>query len=63
MIATLVTCVLSFYPTVDDMTEYIYCKDEQYKVEYVRKWEPLVNQYFKEEDTIKALKIIYCESR
>ena len=63
MITTLVTCIFTMLPRIDNMNEYIYCKDEQYKVEYVRKWEPLVSQYFKEEDTIKALKIIYCESR
>ena len=29
----------------------------------VADWQPLIEEYFKKEDVIKALRIIYCESR
>ena len=63
MFGILVSCVLIVPPTTNDIANYIQCLDTRYKVEQVKEWEPLVNKYFKEEDTIKALKIIYCESR
>jgi len=63
MFGILVSCVLYLPPQINHIANYIQCLDTQYKVEQVKEWEPLVNKYFKEEDTIKALKIIYCESR
>ena len=63
MFGILVSCVLSLPPQTNDIANYIQCLDTKNKVEYVEQWEPLISKYFKQEDTIKALKIIYCESR
>ena len=63
MFGILVSCVLSLPPQTNDIANYIQCLDTKNKVEYVEQWEPLISKYFKQEDTIKTLKIIYCESR
>lgn len=50
-------------PTVDDIKEYQHCRETNVKVEYVKKWQPTIEQYFEEEDVLQAMLIIYCESR
>ena len=36
---------------------------EERQVEVVMKWRPLVEIYFQDKDIVKAMRIIYCESR
>ena len=48
--------------TVDDMQNYIQCRHDSKKIEYVADWMPTVSTYFKPEDHRQALKVIYCES-
>ena len=48
---------------VDDIKEYQHCRETNVKVEYVKKWQPTIEQYFEEEDVLQAMLIIYCESR
>lgn len=50
-------------PTVDDIKEYQHCRETNVKVEYVKKWQPTIEQYFEEENVLQAMLIIYCESR
>ena len=63
MINILLSCVLSMSPTIDDIEEYQYCRSTNLKIEYVIKWKPTIEKYFKQEDINQALLIIYCESR
>ena len=63
MIASLLTCVMLMSPTVDDIKEYQHCRETNVKVEYVKKWQPTIEQYFEEENVLQAMLIIYCESR
>ena len=64
LVNTIITCGLLMTPTVDDMNDYLTCRDTYRQVEYVIQWLPLVNKYFdNDEDVIKSLQIIYCESR
>lgn len=48
--------------TADMLEDYRWCDDTNEKVEYVIDWLPLVDKYFTEDDSRKALLVIYCES-
>ena len=50
-------------PTPASLKEYHNCKLVEHQIEMVADWQPLIEKYFKKEDVIKALRIIYCESR
>ena len=64
MFGIILSCALSIPVSVDSMAEYISCRDTQRKVEFVSQWTPLISMYFdNNEDRIKALTIIQCESR
>ena len=41
---------------------YVDCRKQEHKIEHVIEWEPLVTEYFKDEDIPQALLIIFCES-
>ena len=58
----LAACLWITPPTPVDLTEYQSCRETKYVVYSVEKWIPLVQSYFKEEDVVRALKVIYCES-
>ena len=62
MVGILLSCALSLPVSLESVTEYIQCRDIEKKIEHVQEWQPLVSQYFKQEDVLKALTIIYCES-
>ena len=49
--------------TTDNISNYISCVYEKKKIEYVIDWYDTVEENFETEDIIKALGIIYCESR
>ena len=49
--------------TTDNISTYVSCIKESKKIEHVIDWYDTVEEYFEREDIIKALGIIYCESR
>ena len=64
MILTIsVICSLNQEITPDSLNEYKSCRVDQKQVSAVNSWSPLIEKYFKPEDHVKALKIIYCESK
>ena len=53
-----------FQLTIDNVSTYLKCLDTKEKVEYVQNWYPTVSTYFDtEKDILRALGIIFCESR
>ena len=62
MIEVLVGCMIPLLITTDTLPEYKECMEVASKVEYVLEHTDLVQRYFKEEDILRALGIIYCES-
>lgn len=62
MIEVLVGCMIPLLITTDTLPEYKECVEVASKVEYVLEHTDLVQRYFKEEDILRALGIIYCES-
>jgi len=48
--------------TTDTLPEYRECMEVASKVEYVLEHTDLVQRYFKEDDILRALGVIYCES-
>ena len=65
MIGLIVSCMLNpFQLTIDNVSTYLECLDTKEKVEYVQNWYPTVSTYFdSEKDILRALGIIFCESR
>ena len=62
LLSPILTCVVSMTPTPDELTNYINCRQDLRQIEVVSDWQPLIQQHFKDEDIVRALKIIYCES-
>ena len=62
MIEVLVGCMIPLLITTDTLPEYKECMEVASKVEYVLEHTDLVQRYFKEDDILRALGIIYCES-
>ena len=58
----LAACLYVTMPTPADMAEYRECRETKYMVYNVEKWLPTIQSYFKDEDVIRAAKVIYCES-
>jgi hypothetical protein len=58
----LAVCLYVTMPTPADMTEYRECRETKYMVYSVEEWLPTIQSYFKDEDVIRAAKVIYCES-
>ena len=63
MLPVLVVCLMPVQLTTDNISNYISCVYEKKKIEYVIDWYDTVEENFETEDIIKALGIIYCESR
>jgi len=60
----LIVCAIPLTPTPEDLNEYRACRVANKQVSFVSQHIPLIQEYFEtEEDQIKALRIIYCESR
>ena len=55
-------CLVPISETPESIMSYVDCRRHEKKIEHVIEWEPLVTEYFKEEDIPQALLIIYCES-
>ena len=62
MIEVIVGCLIPIALTPSNIPMYQDCYDTQQKIEYVEKHSDLVYRYFKEDDILRALNIIYCES-
>tara|TARA_R100000908_G_scaffold59730_1_gene36384 strand:- start:5272 stop:5724 length:453 start_codon:yes stop_codon:yes gene_type:complete len=62
MIEVIVGCMFPMLLTPSELPVYKECYDTKVKVEYVLRHSDLVYRYFKEEDILRALGIIYCES-
>tara|TARA_R110000824_G_scaffold370651_1_gene560292 strand:- start:334 stop:789 length:456 start_codon:yes stop_codon:yes gene_type:complete len=65
MIEIVISCLIyPFLLTIDTVDTYKECLTTKSKIEYVVQWHETVSNYFKtEEDILRALGIIYCESR
>jgi len=65
MIGIIISCVLNTTSlTTDNVSTYIECLDTKVKVEYVVHWHETISTYFKsDEDILRALGIVFCESR
>ena len=62
IIEGVISCLLVMPPSVDNLEQFIDCREQYNKVEVVQEWIPLLQTYFKEEDIVQAMTIIYCES-
>ena len=62
MIELIVSCLIPFSLTTDTILEYKECVDVRANILYVSDYTDMVSQYFKEDDILRALGIIYCES-
>jgi hypothetical protein len=62
MIEVIVGCLFPILLTPSDLPVYKECYETKVKVEYVVHHGDLVSRYFKEDDILQALNIIYCES-
>ena len=58
----LAACLWVTTPTPVEMAEYRECRETNYMVYFVKEWLPTIERYFKDEDVIRAAKVIYCES-
>jgi len=63
MIEFVVGCLFPILLTPNNLPVYQECLYVQDNIEYVSTHADLVSRYFKEEDILQSLNIIYCESR
>ena len=62
MIEILISCILPMVVTTDSLLEYQECREMREHILHVSEHTDMVSQYFKEDDILRALGIIYCES-
>ena len=62
MIEVLIGCFVPFVLTTDTLPMYAECRDTKQEIEYVVDYYDTVSKYFEEDDILRALNIIYCES-
>jgi len=62
MIEVIVGCLFPMFLTPSTLVEYQECSTTKVKIEYVFHYTDLVSTYFKEDDILQALNVIYCES-
>ena len=63
MLEIIVGCLFPMFLTPDLLSEYIECREVKEQVVYVAQWHDLISTYFKPEDVVQAMTIVYCESR
>ena len=63
MLEIIVGCLFPMFLTPDLLSEYKECREVKNQVQYVEQWHSLISTYFKPEDVIQGMTIIYCESR
>jgi hypothetical protein len=49
--------------TPDLLSDYKECREVKNQVQYVEQWHSLISTYFKPEDVIQGMTIVYCESK
>ena len=62
MIEIVIGCLFPLLLTADNLPEYQECLSVQDNVNHVSEYTDMVSRYFKEEDIMQALSVIYCES-
>ena len=62
LLAPLMSCLIATPLTPNGIDEYRECKKVEIQIDTVRHWQPLIEFYFKEEDVIQAMRIVFCES-
>ena len=62
MIEVIVGCLFPMILTPDSLSDFQQCQVTEKHIENVIPWYSLVSDYFKEEDILRALGIIHCES-
>lgn len=63
MLEIIVGCLFPMFLTPDSLSEYVECREVKVQVQYVEQWHSLISTYFKPEDVIQGMTIVYCESR
>jgi len=63
MLEIIVGCLFPMFLTPDLLSEYKECREVKNQVQYVEQWHSLISTYFKPEDVIQGMTIVYCESR
>lgn len=63
MLEIIVGCLFPMFLTPDSLSEYVECREVKVQVQYVEQWHSLISTYFKPEDVIQGMNIVYCESR
>ena len=63
MLEIIVGCLFPMFLTPDSLSEYVECREVKVQVQYVEQWHSLISTYFKPEDVVQAMTIVYCESR
>lgn len=62
MIEILVSCIVPFVITTDTIPTYRECMEVRENIQHVSEHTDMVSRYFEEDDILRALGIIYCES-
>ena len=62
MIELVVGCLFPLSLTTNNLPEYRDCQVVEYNINHVIDYTDMVSRYFKEEDILQSLNIIYCES-
>lgn len=62
IIEGVISCLLVMPPSVDNLEQFIDCREQYNKVEVVQEWIPLIETYFKQEDVLQASLMVFCES-
>jgi len=62
LLAPLLSCLVPNTLTLDTITSYRLCTEHEKIIEHVVEWRPLVADYFEDNDVLKAMTVMYCES-
>ena len=63
MLEIIVGCLFPMFLTPDSLSEYVECREVKVQVQYVEQWHSLISTYFKPENVIQGMTIVYCESK
>lgn len=64
LLSSTISCLISLNSPVDYHFQQIICEHRKvsHQINHVVAWQPYVEEYFKPEDRVQALRIIFCES-
>ena len=63
MLEIIIGCLFPMFLTPDLLSDYKECREVKNQVQYVEQWHSLISTYFKPEDVIQGMTIVYCESK